>query len=65
MRDGKIMFVDIKSGTIKIDPTRTKDAIPDRMTAIAQGHYAGMPCDMLVIMATPRDDKLFVVEDVA
>ena len=65
LRGATIVFVDVESDTINIDPAKIRAAVTDKTTAIAPVHYAGMPCRMDEIMATAREHDLYVVEDAA
>ena len=65
LRGAKIVFVDIRPDTMNIDETKIEQAITDRTKAIVPVHYAGVGCEMDVIMATANKYNLFVVEDAA
>lgn len=65
LRGAKIVFVDIRSDTMNIDETKIEAAITDRTKVIVPVHYAGVACEMDVIMALAEKYKLFVVEDAA
>jgi len=59
------VFVDIRADTLNIDETLIEAAITDRTRAICAVHYAGVACEMDVIMAIADRHRLFVVEDAA
>lgn len=59
------VFVDIRPDTLNIDETLIEAAITPRTKAICVVHYAGVACEMDVIMEIARRHKLRVVEDAA
>jgi dTDP-4-amino-4,6-dideoxygalactose transaminase len=59
------VFVDIRPDTLNIDETLIESAITSRTRAICVVHYAGVPCEMDVIMAIASRHSLKVVEDAA
>jgi len=61
----KPVFVDIRSDTMNIDESLLESAITERTKAICPVHYAGVACDMDVIMAVAENRGLMVVEDAA
>lgn len=65
LRGAKIVFVDIKSDTMNIDETKIEAAITEKTKAIVPVHYAGVACEMDIIMRIADRHKLFVVEDAA
>ena len=65
LRGAKIIFVDIRPDTMNIDETKIENAITDRTKAIVPVHYAGVGCEMDVIMDLAEKYTLFVVEDAA
>lgn len=65
LRGAKIVFVDIRPDTMNIDETLIEAAITDKTRAIVPVHYAGVACEMDVIMALADKYNLFVVEDAA
>ena len=65
LRGAKIVFVDIRPDTMNIDETKIEAAITDRTKAIVPVHYAGVACEMDVIMAIARKHQLVVIEDAA
>jgi dTDP-4-amino-4,6-dideoxygalactose transaminase len=65
LRGAKVVFVDIRPDTMNMDETLIEAAITPRTRAIVPVHYAGVACDMDVIMDIARRHDLFVVEDAA
>ncbi|AIN47093.1 dTDP-4-amino-4,6-dideoxygalactose transaminase [Candidatus Palibaumannia cicadellinicola] len=65
LRGATIVFVDIRPDTMNIDETIIENAITPRTKAIVPVHYAGVACDMDVIMAIAARHRLWVVEDAA
>ncbi len=65
LRGAKIVFADCETGTPNIDVSKLEALITARTKAIVPVHYAGMACDMDVIMGLAGKYNLFVVEDAA
>lgn len=65
LRGAKVVFVDIRPDTMNIDETKIEQAITDKTKAIVPVHYAGVACEMDIIMDIATRHKLFVVEDAA
>ena len=65
LRGGVPVFVDIREDTLNIDETLIDSAVTSRTRAIVPVHYAGVGCEMDVIMAIARKHGLKVVEDAA
>lgn len=61
----KLVFVDIRPDTMNIDERKIEAAITDRTKVIIAMHYAGVGCDMDVIMDIAHRHGLKVVEDAA
>lgn len=61
----KLVFVDIRPDTMNIDETKIEQAITDRTKVIIAMHYAGVACEMDIIMKIARKHNLKVVEDAA
>jgi len=59
------VFVDIRPDTLNIDETLIEGAITGKTRAICAVHYAGVACDMDVIMAVAEKHGLVVIEDAA
>lgn len=65
LRGAKIVFVDIRPDTMNIDETLIEAAISDKTKAIVPVHYAGVGCEMDVIMDIANRHNLYVIEDAA
>lgn len=65
IRGAKIVFVDIRPDTMNIDETLIEPAITEKTKAIVPVHYAGVGCEMDLIMDIANRHNLFVVEDAA
>ena len=65
LRGAKAVFVDIRPDTMNIDETLIEDAITERTKVIAPVHYAGVGCEMDIIMDIAKRHNLMVVEDAA
>ena len=65
LRGGTPVFVDIDPRTQNIDASKIEEAITDRTRAVVPVHYAGVGCDMDVIMSIAQRYKLLVIEDAA
>lgn len=65
LRGATPVFVDIRPDTMNIDETLIEAAITEKTKAIAVVHYAGVACEMDVIMGIARRHHLKVVEDAA
>ncbi|WP_240911025.1 dTDP-4-amino-4,6-dideoxygalactose transaminase [Paludisphaera soli] len=61
----KPVFVDVREDTLNLDETRIEDAVTDRTRAVFPVHYAGVGCEMDVILDVARRRGLRVVEDAA
>ncbi|AVJ21850.1 dTDP-4-amino-4,6-dideoxygalactose transaminase [Pseudomonas sp. MYb193] len=65
LRGAKIVFVDVHPETMNIDETVIEAAITEKTKAIIPVHYAGIACEMDIIMALAEKHGLFVIEDAA
>jgi dTDP-4-amino-4,6-dideoxygalactose transaminase len=65
LRGGVPVFVDIRPDTLNIDETKIENAITNRTKAIVPVHYAGVACEMDVIMNIAKRHRLLVIEDAA
>ncbi|MDG6777367.1 dTDP-4-amino-4,6-dideoxygalactose transaminase [Thiomicrorhabdus sp. zzn3] len=65
LRGAKIVFVDIRPDTMNIDENLIEAAITSKTKAIVPVHYAGVGCEMDVIMEIADRHNLVVVEDAA
>ena len=64
-RGATVVFVDIRPDTMNIDETKIEAAITEKTRAIAPVHYAGVSCEMDVIMDIAKRYNLKVIEDAA
>lgn len=60
-----LVFVDIRPDTMNIDEAKIEEAVTVRTRVIVPVHYAGVACEMDVIMDIARRHSLLVVEDAA
>lgn len=58
-------FVDLEADTMNIDASKIEAAITPKTKAIVPVHYAGISCDMDMIMDIAKRHNLYVVEDAA
>jgi len=65
LRGGVPVFVDIREDTLNLNEQLIESAITPRTRAIVPVHYAGVACEMDMIMAIARRHGLKVVEDAA
>ena len=65
LRGGVPVFVDIRPDTLNIDENLIERAITSKTKAIVPVHYAGVACEMDVIMDIANRHKLLVIEDAA
>ncbi|MCF1489507.1 dTDP-4-amino-4,6-dideoxygalactose transaminase [Mitsuaria sp. RG] len=65
LRGATIVFVDVRPDTMNIDETLIEAAVTPRTRAIVPVHYAGVACEMDVIMDIAKRHNLYVVEDAA
>ena len=65
LRGAKIVFVDIRPDTMNLDESLIEAAITSKTKAIVPVHYAGVGCEMDVIMDIAARRDLFVIEDAA
>jgi dTDP-4-amino-4,6-dideoxygalactose transaminase len=63
LRGARPVFCDIRSDTLNIDETRIEPLITARTKAIVVVHYAGVGCEMDVILEIAARHNLAVVED--
>lgn len=64
-RGGRCVFVDIRPDTQNINEQLIEQAISDKTVAIVPVHYAGISCDMNIIMGLAQKYNLLVIEDAA
>ena len=65
LRGAKIIFVDSREDHPGIDESKIEPLITSKTKVIVPVHYAGVACDMDVIMELAHKYNLFVVEDAA
>ncbi len=65
LRGGVPVFVDIRPDTLNIDETKIESAITAKTKAIVPVHYAGVSCEMDMIMDIASRHGLLVIEDAA
>ena len=65
LRGATAVFVDIRPDTMNIDETQIEAAITPRTKAIVPVHYAGVGCEMDVILKLAEQHHLYVIEDAA
>jgi dTDP-4-amino-4,6-dideoxygalactose transaminase len=65
LRGGVPVFVDIRPDTLNIDEAKIEAALTPRTKAIVPVHYAGVACEMDVIMDIAQRHNLLVIEDAA
>ncbi len=65
LRGAVPVFIDIREDTLNMDETLIEQAITPKTKAICVVHYAGVACDMDVIMEIAERHDLIVIEDAA
>ena len=65
LRGAKVVFVDVRPDTMNIDEKLIEGAITNKTKAIVPVHYAGVACDMDIIMDIANRHGLYVIEDAA
>jgi len=65
LRGAVPVFVDIRQDTLNIDETKIEAAVTPKTKVIVPVHYAGVACEMDVIMEIAHKHKLWVIEDAA
>ncbi len=63
LRGARPVFIDIRPDTLNLDETQLERLITPRTKAIFPVHYAGVGCEMDVILDVARRYSLVVVED--
>jgi len=59
------VFVDIRADTLNLDERLIESAITSKTKAVIPVHYAGVACDMDIIMDIAKRHNLMVIEDAA
>jgi len=65
LRGAKIIFVDVRPDTMNINEKLIERAISSKTKAIVPVHYAGVACEMDIIMTLANKYDLVVIEDAA
>ncbi|NIM97931.1 MAG: aminotransferase class I/II-fold pyridoxal phosphate-dependent enzyme, partial [candidate division Zixibacteria bacterium] len=65
LRGAKLIFVDIRQDNLNMDETKIEDVMTEKSKIIVPVHYAGVACEMGVIMDLAHRYNLYVVEDAA
>ena len=65
LRGAKIVFVDSRPDHPGMDESKIEELITLQTKAIVAVHYAGVPCEMDLIMDIANRHQLFVIEDAA
>ena len=63
LRGAKPVFIDVRPDTLNFDERQFKDLVTDRTRAAVPVHYAGVGCEMDVILEVAKSFGLAVVED--
>jgi dTDP-4-amino-4,6-dideoxygalactose transaminase len=63
LRGARPVFVDIRSDTLNLDEMQLERAITSRTRAIVPVHYAGVGCEMDVILEIAERHGIAVIED--
>jgi dTDP-4-amino-4,6-dideoxygalactose transaminase len=63
LRGAKPIFIDIRPDTLNVDETKLEQLITPQTKAIIPVHYAGVGCEMDVILSIAKQYNLYVVED--
>jgi dTDP-4-amino-4,6-dideoxygalactose transaminase len=61
----RLVFVDVREDTLNVDEERVADAITDQTRAIVPVHYAGVGCEMDLLLGLARRSGATLVEDAA
>jgi len=65
LRGATLRFVDVREDTLNLDESLIEASVSERTKAIAPVHYAGVGCEMDVIMQLAQERNLRVIEDAA
>src|SRR5690606_9604225 len=63
LRGAHLVFADVRPDTLNLDERLVAGLITERTRVIVAVHYAGVACEMDVLMALGRDRGIAVVED--
>jgi len=61
----RVIFADVQSDTLNIDPKHVEQLITDKTKAIICVHYGGLPCDMNELRALATQRGIPIIEDAA
>lgn len=65
LRGGIPVFIDVDENTCNIDVLKIERAITKKTKAIVVVHYAGISCDMDIIIKIAKKHNLIIIEDAA
>lgn len=65
LRGAKLIFVDIEKDTLNIDAKKIEEVVTEKTKVILPIHYAGIACEMDLIMDIAQRHNIYVVEDAA
>tara|TARA_B100000780_G_scaffold59085_1_gene37704 strand:- start:3225 stop:4355 length:1131 start_codon:yes stop_codon:yes gene_type:complete len=65
LRGAKIIFIDISAEDFNINPNLIETAITNKTKAIVLTHYAGVPCNMSMIVEIAKKNNIIIIEDCA
>ena len=63
LRGAKPVFIDIRKDTLNMDETKLESLITEKTKAIVVVHYAGVACEMDIIMDISEKHGIPVIED--
>ena len=63
LRGAKPIFIDVRPDTLNLDETKLESLLTERTRAIVPVHYAGVGCEMDVILDIARNYNISVIED--
>ena len=61
----KVVFADVQSETLNIDPNDVRRRITEKTKAIVCIHHGGLPCDLAELQAIADEYQLKLIEDAA
>lgn len=65
LRGAKLIFVDIETETLGIDPEFVKQAITPKTKAIICTHYGGHACQIEALQKIAKENNVYLIEDAA
>jgi dTDP-4-amino-4,6-dideoxygalactose transaminase len=65
LRGGVPVFVDVRPDTLNLDETLVEEAVTPRTRAILPVHYAGVGCELDVLVDVAQRHDLMLIEDAA